>query len=177
MTFVTVVPDVRGSVAVMYWARSNGFAVPLRLIDLFVGQLFPDTWGTIARRLEELSRDYHTRMGCLGGFVEGEVLTQHANFRGLESTVIPLWLTTPGYWPSLTVAATAYVRDGSVEIVPIAAEAVKRQASEVLNFDGGPRPERATVPAFLYGIAIGLDPAAAREPNQLVNRRDLLELL
>lgn len=162
VTYATVVSE-NGAYAAYFWARSGTYGHPLTLIDYAAGQLLPPVWAELSERLSALTAEFHARYGSLGAWVETEALTAQAQIRGLRvARVIPPHLRTPAAWNSLVVGATHYLRDQQVAKLGSVAP---RLPADVQNFRGGPRGEKPDLPAFLYGIALGLDPAAADKPD------------
>lgn len=163
--YATAVPSPRGEVAIMLWGRAAHHGVPLTLLDWDVRQLAPPAWEWVTERLEELRVEYRVRAGSLGAWIEGEVISHQVAGAGVLCRPIPAWLTGKEAWAQIGMAATGYVRSASVKLSPLAVERTKSRALAALTYEGGERDDDPSTAAFLYGIVIGLDEAAARDPK------------
>jgi hypothetical protein len=166
----TVAADSRGQVAVLYWARSHGYGAPLILLDWDVALLTAARWAVIDGEIGDLVTRCRARGGSLGLWIENEALAQQANARGCRAKAIPEHLTATDYWDNLSLVAGQYIDDGSVKVTRTVAAKIKVQPFGALpRRVPGPRADDATVPAWLYGIVLGLDEAAANppEPNRV----------
>lgn len=162
--FATVVPH-EATVAVLYWARSVHFGLPLVMFDWSCGQLDARTWDTATEILAAAGDRMRARFGNSGAWVEGTGLAQQASAHGLPSRAVPAWLEHPDYWPRLGVAAAGYIRDGHIKLTDEALAKADRQAFGAVAYRGGERGDDPTVPAFLYGITLALDESAATDPK------------
>jgi hypothetical protein len=164
--FATAVASPRGDVAVLYFRRSRHHGQPLVLVDFDVTPLSATTWLGINGRLRQLAEDYRAGFGSLGVWVEGEALLAAAIESGMTAWLVPPVISTKAAWGELTMTAMVQARRGAVGY----ADAVfdKRDAlAETVPFGAlkpamAERSDDASVPAMLYGIAIGLDTATAR---------------
>jgi len=161
--FATVVADQRGALAVLYWARSDGFGTPLVLLDWLTPKLTPPPWPVIRIRLDLLGTRCRPRYGVAGIWAEGAALAQQC-----EARPILEHLTKPDYWSSLILVATHHLNAGSVRLTTMASarmRVAKFGALPVLSH--APRDEDGdpTIPAWLYGISLALDERAASPPE------------
>jgi len=85
--------------------------------------------------------------------------------RGVDVRAIPEHLINVAAWGQLWSATAFHVREGLVAVTEAARNKFETSAFGALTFRGGPRPENdPTVPAWMYGIVIGLDESSARVP-------------
>jgi hypothetical protein len=169
--FATVVADDRGQAAVLCWARSRFFGTPLVLLDWGVSQLAPGLWAEAQRQLLGLAAECRARHGSVGLHVEDESLAAQAEDRGVLTTPIYEHLTARDRWPSLCLTVSLAARGGRVGVTTRAMATARGHPrreelfTPALEFRGGPRPEVPTVPAFVYGVVLALDPTAATPPR------------
>jgi hypothetical protein len=164
--YASVVPDERGQAAILYWARCLTYGQPLTLLDWRVEQLTAGTWAKVEDDLAAVKP--RVRYGTSGMHIEGEALAQQAILRGASAKAIPDHLTKPEYWNNLWLIAGQYVDDGSVKLTRPAALKIRTSPAgfgALPRRAPGPRGDDATVPAWLYGIVLGLDPASAEPPD------------
>lgn len=167
--YATVVADELGQAATLYWARCHGgFGHPLTLLDWDVDDLRPATWSEIGAKIAAFRKRCGQRYEPQwSAFVEGEALTQQAKLRGAAAKAIYNHLTIPDAWPALCQVAAQYRDADAVKMTKTAAGKI---AGRMGGFAGlprrmpGPRSDDPVTPAWLYGIAIGLDPSSARPP-------------
>lgn len=163
--YATVVIDQRGYAAVLYWARNRTSGVPLALVDWDLRPFRPDLWGIVADRLEAMAVECRARFGSLGIWTESLLLARQAEMREQPVLMIPDHLTDAKAWDALSLTATLHVHDGSVKVMEAAYRRTREAKFGALAWMGGDRPDDPTVPAFLYGIVLGLDEASARDPK------------
>lgn len=169
--FAVVVADQRGRVAVLYFARSQHYGTPLVLLDWAVLKLAPPPWVTVEARLAALGARCRPRYGIGGIYAEGAALAAQAAARGAEARPILEHVAKPDYWASLTLTAAHHLNSGSVRLTRLALDKAERGkfgalpvlSHEPRNLD--PKTEDPTIPAWLYGIALALDEAAASPPE------------
>lgn len=171
--YATAVLSPTRMIAVFYWGRSVGHNKPLILLDFSVEAFRADTMATIRNRLEILKIERRARMGfTLGVWFENQILVQQASYHNLIAHSIPDHLLSDSVWHSLCQAVSVYLTRGDVGYTQVAADAM--QARPFLNAAGiaaGPRTDDPTVPAFLYGVVLGLDVALSKDPNMRIPQR------
>lgn len=169
--YATCVVDDRGQAAVLYWARSRFFGTPLLLLDWMMAQLTPRLWTDARSALDGYVGTCRARHGSCGVYVEDESLAVQAESLGTRCEAIYEHLTATDRWTSLCLTVSLAARGGMLGICTRALETAKAHPKRdevydpALNFRGGPRPECPTVPAFVYGVVLGLDPTAATPPR------------
>lgn len=165
--FATAVLAPTRIIAIFYWTRSRFHGKPLVLCDYRVGPLTASTWDDAERILQELIVERRSRYQMpMGLFLETEMLAMQASDRCPSARVIPGWLTRADSWHVMCQSAAGWLTRGDMGITTTAQERMRERP--FLNEAGiyaGARPEDPTVPAFLYGVVLGLDEAAARDPN------------
>ncbi len=164
--YATMARDAADGCAVLYWARGlPDYPPPLRLLDWEERQFMPSAFEDVDARLVSLAKERWATNGSIGLFVEDPRLAALAKQRGRNVRPIHEHLTQPAAWDQLWTVAAFYIREGSVGVTDVAREKFKSSAFAALTFSGGERPnDDPTVPAWLYGIVIGLDAASARIP-------------
>ncbi len=155
--FATIVAGVDGRGAALYWARCQHFGTPLTLLDWELSQLLPSMWDRLEDRIEELKQRCRARYPQMPSIVEGVVLAQQAESRGVRTEVVPDALTSKEAWESLGLAATFHVREGSVKVTKLTQDKATQTPLGALNYRGGERTDDPTIPAFLYGIVMSLE--------------------
>lgn len=171
--YATCVPDSVGRLCVVYWARCEAYAdAPLRVLDWDLANFSADTWTRVAGQVSALRRRCGARMPpSVVALVEGETLATQANARGCLAVPIPTHLTTQEAWQGLVTVAASHLADGHVKLTKTAWAKANSDLNGRAGFamlprmHPGPRGEDPTVPAWLYGVALGLDPASARPPQ------------
>lgn len=164
--FAVAVAGDDGRAAITLWSRCEGYGIPLTLLEWSVEVLTAAAWDRIGERLNALLERCRPRGGTAGLWVEGEALAQQAESRGLRAKAIPAHVVAPDFWVNLGLIAGAYVDDGSVKMTRPAAEAMRTQPFAGLpRRAAGPRGVDPTLPAWLFGIVLGLDEAASRPPE------------
>lgn len=165
--YATAVLGSSRLLARFYWGRSNGFNKPLILLDFVVEPLVSRSWATTRERLDALTHERSARLGRpLGLWVEGESLAAQARDAGIDTRPVPPHLVRDEAWHSMVQSAAAQLSQDQVGYTARAKAAM--EARPFLNSAGvaaGPRTDDPTVPAFLYGIVIGLDEVLARDPH------------
>lgn len=171
--FATSILSATRILATFYWTRYQHYGKPLVLCDYDVGPLRGDSWRAIDERLVALVAERHSRLPHpIGLFVESELIAVQIAAHGIGSQVIPPWLTTADAWSQVLQSAAAILARGDVGYTRQASDKMDRRP--FLNeaaVMAGPRPEDPVAPAFVYGVVIALDPAAARDPNPKPPRR------
>ena len=150
-----------------YWARTQHFGQPLILLDFEVEPLVKDSWDQLSDKLTVLTKERRARIGRpVGAFVESEILVERVRASGGRPHLIPGWLSSNDGWHALCQSAAGFLSRGDVGYTMNAKS--RMDARPFLNAAGayaGPRTDDPTVPSFLYGVVLGLDEAAARNPN------------
>jgi hypothetical protein len=164
--YATAVVSPRGDLAVLYFARTKWYGTPLALVDWDLEPLSEKSWLSIDARLASLCIELKARYGSRGVWVESEVLQAAAEAADCKVDLIPAPLTAQAAWRELSLAATVQVRSGQVGATDAVKDKIRTMADTkpfgALKMEGGDRGDDATVPALLYGVAIGLDLALAR---------------
>jgi len=166
--FATVCASAEmGMAASLRWARSSGYGHPLMLLDWEVGQLSPQMWRDVE---DGLTLDAHeTRVRYGSGphvWVEGAALAHQAqSVLTIDSHAMPEHVVAAGFWDTLVLSSAFYMRGGQVKMTKRAHEKTQQKQFSALTYRGGLRPDDPTVPAFLYGVVLALDEAAARPPR------------
>lgn len=162
---VCAVPE-RGLAAALRWARSSGYSHPLMLLGWSLGQLSPSLW----RDLETAFTSDQIAIRCRYGggphvWVEGAALAHQAeSVLKIDSHPMPEHVVAADFWDTLVLSATFQIRSGAVRICRQAYEQTLEQPFAALTYRGGERGDDPTIPAFLYGVVLALDPQAARPP-------------
>lgn len=158
--------------AVVYWAVSRHFGVPLLILDYEVtqieGSLLEQWLPSVFQRLGELAKLCRARHGSLGAFIEdkssGTILLQQSRRRKFPATPIDSKLTSLGK-DARAISVSGYVHRGWVKIC---AEAYNRLMtykgvhrnhllSQVVGYRVGiDNKEDDALDCFTYGIAISL---------------------
>jgi hypothetical protein len=165
--YAVAVVSPRGDLATLYFARSRWVGVPLVLVDFDLERVSADTWRDVEGRLVELSAAHGARLPHLGVWVESEALLAAALEAATVARLVPPHICAKAAWQELGLAAMVQVRSGRVKVADAVFDRRDALAEATpfgaLKLDGGAeRGDDATVPAMLYGIAIGLDLATAR---------------
>jgi len=169
--FATCVTDIRGQAAVLYWARTRFFGTPLLLLDWAISQLSPQLWTGIQAQLQSFVTECRALRGSLGIYVEDEAMAVHAEELGVRAEPIYEHLTAKDRWTSLCQIAALAARGGKVGVTSRAMDTARAHPKRdelytpALEFRGGSRPDVPTVPAFVYGVVLALDPTAATPPR------------
>lgn len=155
--------------ATTYWARyESAGPKPLVLCDYEVGPLTRDSWRDAAARLNEVRIERKSRLAYpLGFFVENETIALKAQeTTAIDARPIAPWLLTDEIWSTLCQSAALFLSNKDVGFLPDAqAKMAKRPFLNEAGVATGPRPDDPTFPAFLFGVVIGLDEIAARDPK------------
>jgi hypothetical protein len=164
--YATAVVSGTGQAARFLWARSaHGAGKPLVLLDFAVEYLSAAFWEDLTASLAAARVARRARYGSAGVYVEGEPIAEQARLGGTPAVPVPDHLTTADYWPRLCASASASMQDGAVGYTAEASAGMDRRPF-LDGFRGGPRdPDDPVVPAFLYGVVVGLDPSAAVPPR------------
>lgn len=172
---VVVAPD--GRAARFYWSRT-GWALPttpnakpLVLLDFDVDYLGVGYWSDISGRLDQLALEYRARYGVSAAMIEHTEMAEQARMRGLDvARPIPDHLTTDDYWPRMCSSAWGYMEEGYIAR-SVCADAAMKARPFLDGFRAGPRgsenpvePTDPTIPAYIYGVVLGLDDAMAIPP-------------
>lgn len=165
--FATAIISPTRILAVFYWARYMHYGKPLVLCDYDVDPLDASSWKTIENRLKYFLVERKSRLNRpTGVFVETELIASQAMASGLAAQSIPPWLVVADAWNQIMQSAATILAKGDVGYTLTARE--KMETRPFLNEAGvvvGPRPEDPTIAAFLFGVILALDPAAARDPH------------
>lgn len=169
--FATVVPDEIGRLCVVYWAKAKDYGHPLTCLDWELADFSAETWPNVAARVDELRTRCKARQPpSVVALVEGETLAHQANARGCVAVPIPAHLSAPDAWQGLATVAASSLASGEVKLTKTALAKAATDLNGRSGFAGlprrhpGPRSTDPTVPAWLYGVALGLDAASARPP-------------
>lgn len=156
----------KGLAAALRWARSSGYGSPLVLLGWQIGQLSPSLWRDLEQDFAVDQRTIRCRYG--GGphvWVEGAALAHQAeSVLEIFSHPIPEHMVAADFWDTLVLSATFQIRSGRVRLSRPAYEKTLEQPFAALTYRGGERGDDPTIPAFLYGVVLALDPQAARPP-------------
>jgi hypothetical protein len=171
--YATVAANEDGLAATLRWALSVGYGRPLVLLDWDVAPLRPDTWGAAGSALENDAAQTRARGGSMGIFVEDPAFAQQALERGVYAQGIPAHIIAPAFWPNLCLLAAHHVDAGDVKLAGPAMRKIvetlpdgrkRRQFAALPRVAPGPRGDDPTVPAWLFGIVLGVDEGAATPP-------------
>lgn len=173
--YASVVVSGEGEIAVLYWARSVTFGLPLVLLDYDVVTFAEMTWSVASDKLGRFEHECGARYGSMGLWVENASLAGHIEAAGIAAMPIAKELTGPAYWEALNLSAGFHVGAERVKVTravmvkSIAAsdgtgDALNRRVLAPLapNYRLGPRDDDPTIAAWLYGIMLGLDPTAGQ---------------
>ena len=165
--YATVVLAGDGRSAQFYWGRNAHTGQPLILIDWEVHPLDASIWFLADSTLRDFARERRARIGSMGTFVEGANIAQIGELQGYLVRAIPEHITTPSAWPSICRSTALYLSDSKVGITEAS---LIKMASRPFLTDAGlssveKRPDDPIVPAFVYGVVMGLDEASARPPR------------
>lgn len=164
--YATAVLSPTRSLAVFYWGRAEGYGKPLLLLDFTVAPLDDQSWRGVSERLTAVAQTRTVRKAVIGLFVEGEALAAQARGIGLNARPVPAHLTKPEMWHSMCQAVAAHMSAGSLGYTQSAAAMMDaRPFLDAAGVASGSRDDDPLVPAFLYGVVIGLDPVLARDPH------------
>jgi len=165
--FATVATDDADGAAALIWARGTpGYGPPLALVEWEESQFVPSLFTDLRDRLAEVAKKRRARAGSIGIWVEDHRLALLARMRGVDVHAIPEHLLGVQAWSGLWSSTAFFVREGLVAVADAARIRFESSAFAALTFRGGPRPpDDPTVPAWLYGIVLGLDEAASRPPE------------
>lgn len=171
--FATSVLSQTRILATCYWSRSSLYGSPLTLIDFDVEPLTANSWSFVTHKLDDLAIARRARTGKpLGVFVESEIIASQLNNQGASASLIPAWLVAKDSWSTICQSAAGFLASGAVSMTQLAS--AKMEARPFLDAAGvaaGPRGEDPAPPAFLYGVVIALDEAAANNPKPPALRR------
>ena len=161
--YATAVLSPTQMLACFFWGRSIGYREPLLLLDFSCTLLEAQSWAMIQRTLTELNMLRRARTGhALGMWIEGEALAHQAMHAGIDARQIPPHLTRDEAWHPICQSVAALMAGGSVDYTPRAQEAMEARPFPNTS---GPRTDDPLVPAFLYGVVLGLDEVLARDPH------------
>jgi hypothetical protein len=166
--FATAVLSQTRLLATCYWARYVHYGKPLVLLDYEVGPLRGSSWGAIRDALPVWAEERRARVrGSEALFVEGDMMAAQAAAVGLNARAIPPWLVAADAWHQVAQSAAAIMARGDVGYTRRAsAQMDARPFLTEAGVAAGPRPEGDPItPAFLFGVVLALDPAAARDPH------------
>ena len=164
--YATAILSPVRTLAQFYWARSASFGKPLILLDFDTGPLTASSWKEVASRLTMFEETRRARFGALGVYIENEILVAQADASGATPHLIPSHISADTSWQMVCQSAASFLARGDIGYLQSASD--KMDKHPFLNASGvyaGPRTDEPTVPAFLYGIVLGLDEAAARDPK------------
>lgn len=167
--FATAVLSVTRMLAAFYWGRSaHGAGVPLILLDFEVAPQVAGSWPGVAERLAALHSDRRARTPApLGVFVESEILVPHVLAAGAVPHLVPAHLSSADGWHVLCQSASGQLAQDQVGYTAAAQAAMQvRPFLSAAGVMAGPRTDDPTVAAFLYGVVLALDEAAARDPKR-----------
>lgn len=171
-TYATMCVNDAGRAATLHWAKSEGYGIPLVLLDWENEPLMPVTVDRIGSRMAELADRCRVRYGALGLMVEDEAIAQQASYRDVPARAIPSHMLLDKFWQNLCTLAAFHVDSGSVKLSRIALRKVQEANSRhnrgfaaLPRVVPGPRGDDPTVPAWLFGIVLGLDEGASRPPE------------
>jgi hypothetical protein len=164
--YATMCKDAGDECAVLYWMRSLPEDKPaLVLLDWDRRQFVPQVFADADARLDAFRKDRLAGRGSLGTFVEEPNFAHIAKSRGYHARPIHEHLVAADAWDRLWASVAFYTREGAVGLT----ETAKSKPFSALSFKGGPRPDDdPTVPAWIYGIVLGLDEASGRPPQPSV---------
>jgi len=171
VVYGTAVVSETSEIAVLYWARSRFFGIPLVLLDYDVMNFGQMAWQRPVATLDRYRAHCGARLGSLGLFIENEALAAHVAGDGLDAAAVPDLLAAPGYWEALNLAAAYHVNAGHVKATnhvfdkagrASIDDALNRRVLAPLapNYRMAPRDDDPTIPAYLYGVVLGLDETA-----------------
>jgi hypothetical protein len=154
--------------ATFFWARYQMVGKPLVLLDFEVAPLDRRSWMRAADRLRTAVRETKSRTPVpLGMFVENHIVAAQVKAdAGLDGHVLPDWITANEAWATVCQSCAVSLVRKEVGVTKVAAQRMEQRP--FLNEAGvyaGPRMEDPTVPAFLYGVLVGLDQTAAKDPK------------
>lgn len=164
--FATAVLSAARVLAVCYWARYMHYGKPLVLCDYQAGALDQNSWLRVADQLRVWRIARAARTDQLLVFVETEMLAVQIAAVGVITRPIPGWLTAPDSWNQIVQSTAAILARGEVGYTQIAHDRMDQRP--FLNEAGviaGPRGDDPLAPAFLFGVILALDVAAARDPH------------
>lgn len=159
--------------AVTYFGRNRISGYPLIVLDWDVIQirsdLLSDWLPSVHRRMEELSKQYRSRRGWSGPWIEdkasGITLLQHAEKTGMPAHALPTALTAMGK-DGRALNVSGYVYQGQVKMTKAAYDKTQQYRgqtrnhliSQVCGFRVGEKNahQMDLLDCFTYGIAIGL---------------------
>lgn len=165
--------------ATFYWARYRFYGKPLVLCEYDVRPLTAQSWLEAAATLNRLCTDRRSRFPVpLGHFVESDTIALQVRERsGVEATPIPPWITDPKNWQAMCQSAAMILEAGEVGYTKVASDQMEnRPFLNEATILAGPREtsaiannlqsaNTATIAAFIYGLILGLDENAARDPK------------
>ena len=167
--YATAILSPTRLLATMYWARYEAAGPkPLVLCDYDVGPLAATSWRDAAQKLDDVRVERKSRLNYpLGFFVENDTIALKAQeTTAIDARPIPSWLLTDEIWSTLCQSASLFLANKDIGFLAPAAERMtKRPFLNEAGVATGPRPEDPTFPAFLFGVVIGLDEIAARDPK------------
>lgn len=165
--FATVTLDDAGTAAVLYWARSRNWGPPLTLVDWTRSQMLPDLWHEVDERLGKLVIERRASYGSAGAFVEGPEIAARAAAHGFQALPIIEHLTKPDAWKGCCQAMAYWRSARCVAVTNAARSKMDQEPFGALSFSYSARDEVTdpTVPAYVYGVVLGLDEALAKPPK------------
>lgn len=164
--------------ATFYWARYRFYGKPLVLCEYEVRPLTATVWLEAAATLNRLCTERRSRFPVpLGHFVETDTIAIQVRERsGVEASPIPPWIIDAKNWTAMCQSAAMMLEGGEVGYTKAAYD--QMEARPFLNeasILAGPRDTQntnalqhsntATVAAFIYGVILGLDENASRDPK------------
>jgi hypothetical protein len=164
--FATAVLSSTRILATCYWARYIHYGKPLVLCDYEVGALDQNSWTVVANQLRAWRVGRASRIQQTPVFVETEMLAVQVSTTGVASRPIPNWLTAVDSWNQVVQSAAAILSRGDVGYTQKAHD--RMETRPFLNEAGvvsGPRGDDPLPSAFLFGVVLALDTAAANDPH------------
>ena len=141
--------------------------MPLILLDFSRAPLEAGSWMAIQENLVRMSADRRSRHGRpLGLWIEGQSLVMQAFAAGIDARQVPDHLIRPELWHSVCQSVAVILTSGQVAQTAHADAQMERMP--FLNAAGvyaGPRTDDPMVPAYLYGVVLGVDEVLARDPK------------
>lgn len=146
----------------MYWARYLHTGTPLVLLDWEVDPIVAESWRHIDGWLRDLGTMRRAR-SQLGAYIEGPSLAAQMENSGFVANPIPDHLTKAEAWSGMCQVTAALLAGGQVGYTKAASDKMDaRPFLDSAGFRGGNRGDDPAVPAFIYGVVMGLDEFSAR---------------